>query len=161
MVRGRSHALAWGWLLGVGRYALTLKSVPLRSYDGRAKWPEETDGGRVPINCQLSLANGNESVKETIRARVERDPRFRKELLREGIESLLPGDIDTAKTILRDYINATVGVVRLAEGHEHSIKEPNAHARPAGNPRAHNHFEIVSFLQQWKGVRFRLMELPK
>ena len=47
--------------------------------------------------------------KETIRARVERDPKFRKELLREGIESMLAGDIAAAKTILRDYINATVG----------------------------------------------------
>ena len=44
--------------------------------------------------------------KETIRARVERDPKFRKELLREGLESMLNGDIESAKTILRDYINA-------------------------------------------------------
>jgi len=47
--------------------------------------------------------------KETVRARVQRDPRFRKVLLREGIESLLAGDVPTAKTILRDYINATIG----------------------------------------------------
>jgi len=44
--------------------------------------------------------------KETICARVERDPRFRKELLREGIESMLAGDAATAKTILRDYVTA-------------------------------------------------------
>ena len=53
--------------------------------------------------------------KETIRARVERDPKFRKELLREGIECMLSGDIATAKTLLRDYINATVGFTELAE----------------------------------------------
>jgi hypothetical protein len=47
--------------------------------------------------------------KEAIRARAERDPKFRRELLREGIESMLAGDIAAAKTILRDYINATVG----------------------------------------------------
>jgi hypothetical protein len=35
--------------------------------------------------------------KETIRARVERDPKFRKELLREGIECMLTGDVATAK----------------------------------------------------------------
>jgi hypothetical protein len=34
-----------------------------------------------------------------------RDARFRRELLREGIESMLTGDIATAKVILRDYIN--------------------------------------------------------
>ena len=43
---------------------------------------------------------------ETIRARSERDPKFRKELLRESIECLLAGDIATAKAMLRDYINA-------------------------------------------------------
>jgi hypothetical protein len=43
--------------------------------------------------------------KETIRARVVRNARFRRELLREGIESMLAGDIATAKVILRDYIN--------------------------------------------------------
>jgi hypothetical protein len=40
---------------------------------------------------------------------VARDPKFRRELLREGVESMLDGDIGTAETILRDYINATVG----------------------------------------------------
>jgi hypothetical protein len=40
--------------------------------------------------------------RETIRARVERDPKFRKELLREGIESMLSGDIAIGKIILRD-----------------------------------------------------------
>jgi len=45
--------------------------------------------------------------KETIRDRVQRDARFRKELLREGLEAMLSGEITLAKTILRDYINAT------------------------------------------------------
>ena len=46
---------------------------------------------------------------DTIRARVSRGPKFRKELLREGVESMLSGDIATATTILRDYSNATLG----------------------------------------------------
>jgi hypothetical protein len=45
--------------------------------------------------------------KETIRARVERDSGFWKELLREGVEAMLAGDDETAKAILRDCINAT------------------------------------------------------
>ena len=43
-------------------------------------------------------------VKETIRARIERDPKFGEELLKEGIECLLAGDVDTGKILLRDYI---------------------------------------------------------
>ena len=44
--------------------------------------------------------------KETIQARMERDPAFREELLKEGVECLLSGDVDTGKALLRDYINA-------------------------------------------------------
>ena len=51
--------------------------------------------------------------KETIQARIQKDPAFQKELLREGIECLLSGDLITGKTILRDYINATLGFEKL------------------------------------------------
>ena len=47
--------------------------------------------------------------RETIRARIERDPAFREELLKEGVECLLSGAVDTGKAVLRDYINATIG----------------------------------------------------
>ena len=49
------------------------------------------------------------SFKETVQARVQRDPAFRAALFEEGIEAFLDGDIDTSKTVLRDYINATIG----------------------------------------------------
>lgn len=44
--------------------------------------------------------------RETIRARVDRDSAFREELLREGVELPLAGDMDTGKAMLRDYIDA-------------------------------------------------------
>jgi len=47
--------------------------------------------------------------RETIQARTERDPAFRQELLKEGVECLLTGDVETAKAVLRDFINATGG----------------------------------------------------
>ncbi len=47
-------------------------------------------------------------VKETIRARIKRDPEFGEELLREGIECLLAGEVDTGKILLRDYIDAAM-----------------------------------------------------
>src|ERR1700688_4543035 len=94
--------------------------------------------------------------KKTIRARVERDPRFRKELLREGIECMLGGDIATAKTILRDYINATVGFTELAEATHIPSKSLMRMLGPSGNPRTDSLFVVVSFLQRHEGVRFRL-----
>jgi DNA-binding phage protein len=94
--------------------------------------------------------------KETIRARVECDPKFRKELLREGIEAMLAGDVATGKTILRDYINATVGFTDLAEATRIPPKSLMRMLGPAGNPRANNLFEIVSFLQHREGLRFEV-----
>jgi hypothetical protein len=46
-------------------------------------------------------------LKETILARVQRDPRFRYALLHQGVEALLAGDVNTGKAILCDYIKAT------------------------------------------------------
>lgn len=94
--------------------------------------------------------------KETIGARVARDPKFRKELLREGIEAMLAGDVATAKTILRDYINATVGFTKLSEATHIPSKSLMRMLGPAGNPRADNLFVVVSFLQQREGVRFQV-----
>ena len=54
--------------------------------------------------------------KRTIQARIESDPAFRGELLREGVECLLSGDLETGKSILRDYINATIGFEKLGRG---------------------------------------------
>ena len=50
--------------------------------------------------------------KDTVQARARRDPAFREGLLKEGVECLLAGDIDTGKIVLRDYINATVRAAR-------------------------------------------------
>lgn len=51
--------------------------------------------------------------KETILARVQADPKFRDALLKEGIETMLAGDVDAGKAILRDYIKAMVGFGQL------------------------------------------------
>jgi DNA-binding phage protein len=98
--------------------------------------------------------------KETIRTRAARDSKFRKELLREGVECMLAGDTATAKTILRDYINATVGFTELAEATHIPPKSLMRMLGPTGNPRAANLFEIVSFLQHREGVRFHIKAEP-
>ena len=58
--------------------------------------------------------------KETVQARLRSDRRYRKELLREGVECLLAGDLDTGKAILRDYINATIGFDELSRTKPHA-----------------------------------------
>jgi hypothetical protein len=94
--------------------------------------------------------------KDTIQKRVRRDAAFRKELLREGIESFLSGDVETGKTILRDYINATVGFRELAEVTNRSPKSLMRMFSPSGNPQARNLFEIMEYLQKKEKVRFKV-----
>lgn len=94
--------------------------------------------------------------KETIRDRAKRDPKFRKELLREAIEAMLSGETAVAKTILRDYINATVGFAGLAAATRIPSKSLMRMFGPTGNPRAENLFEVISFLQHREGVRFKV-----
>jgi len=90
--------------------------------------------------------------KETIQARAERDPRFRRELLREGVQCLLSGDLETGKTVLRDYINATVGFEDLAVRTHMSPKSLMRMFGPKGNPQARNLFEIIGYLQEKEGM---------
>jgi DNA-binding phage protein len=101
----------------------------------------------------MALTRG---FKETIQARVRKDAAFRKELLREGIESLLAGDMETGKTVLRDYINATVGFAKLGEVTQRSPKSLMRMFGPGGNPQARNLFEIVAYLQKKEGVRLEV-----
>ncbi len=94
--------------------------------------------------------------KETVRARAQRDPKFRKALLREGIQSFLAGDIETGKTVLRNYINATVGFGDLAHWTHHSPKSLMRMLGPSGNPNASNLFEVIACLQEKERIQFRV-----
>ncbi len=90
--------------------------------------------------------------KETIQARAARDPAFRRELLREGVQCLLASEVDTGKTVLRDYINATVGFEELGALTRKSPKSLMRMFGPKGNPQARNLFEIIGYLQEREGV---------
>lgn len=86
--------------------------------------------------------------KETVQARVLADPAFREALLREGIETMLGGDVDTGKAILRDYIKATVGFEQLGADTGSSAKSLIRMFGPRGNPQARNLFNVISQLQR-------------
>ena len=71
------------------------------------------------------------SFKELVQRHVKADPNFAEALLREGIDTMLTGDVDTGKAILRDYIKATIGFEKLGAGDRHAAEEPDPHVRPA------------------------------
>jgi len=94
--------------------------------------------------------------KDTIKNRIEREPAFREALLKEGIECLLTGDVDTGKAILRDYINATIGFDALGTATSKSPKSLMRMFGPKGNPQARNIFEIIAHLQKQEGFHFKV-----
>jgi DNA-binding phage protein len=96
------------------------------------------------------------AFKETVAARVGRDPAFREALLREGVETLLAGDVATGKAVLRDYINATVGFEALAAATGLAAKSLMRMFSPNGNPQARNLFAVLSVLQQQANLRIRV-----
>ncbi|WP_428505132.1 transcriptional regulator [Roseateles sp.] len=90
--------------------------------------------------------------KETILARVQADPKFRDALLKEGIETMLAGDVDGGKAIIRDYIKATVGFEKLGAESGSSPKSLIRMFGTSGNPQAKNLFAVISCLQQLEGL---------
>jgi DNA-binding phage protein len=91
--------------------------------------------------------------KNTIKERVERDPKFRAALFTEAVQQLLAGDVKVGKAVLRDYINATIGFERLARETGTPAKSLMRMFGPKGNPRADNLFAVISRLQKASGIR--------
>lgn len=94
--------------------------------------------------------------KETIRARVQRDPEFKKALLKEAIECLLTGDLDTGKSILRDFIKATIGFEELSRIVDKKSESLIRMLGPKGNPTANNLFQIIAQIQKKEGMHLEI-----
>lgn len=91
--------------------------------------------------------------KETVKARAERDAKFRVALLTEAVEQLIAGEVEVGKAVLRDYINATVGFEKLSEATGMPSKSLMRMFGPKGNPRASNLFTVIGELQRASGLR--------
>jgi hypothetical protein len=91
------------------------------------------------------------SFRETIKEQLaSRD--FRREFLREAVANMVAGDLDTAKAVLREYINGTVGFVVLGKALSKSPKSLMRMLSPEGNPQARNIFDMVAYLQKIDGT---------
>jgi DNA-binding phage protein len=87
------------------------------------------------------------NFKQTVIERVERDPEFAKALLDEAATLFLSGEPETARLILRDLVNATLGFERLAKVTDKPSKSLHRMLSPKGNPSMDNLaaiFEAVS-----------------
>ena len=97
---------------------------------------------------------------ELVQKRVARDRAFAGALLREGINTMFAGDVDTGKAILRDYIIATVGFEKLGAATGTPAKSLIRMLGPRGNPQARNLFGIIGYLQKQVGVELHVASGP-
>jgi DNA-binding phage protein len=76
--------------------------------------------------------------KETVAARVRNDPAFARALLDEAITLFVDGEPESAKLILRDLVNATIGFEALAEEIHTPAKSLHRMLSRSGNPTMSN-----------------------
>lgn len=95
--------------------------------------------------------------KQTVMERVQNDPAFRIGLLTEAAECLLNGEVDVAKTLLRDYVNATLGFKELGALTD---KKPQSLMRmlsASGNPSLDNISRVIASLRQYEGIELHVV----
>jgi DNA-binding phage protein len=76
--------------------------------------------------------------KQTMVERVQRDPEFAKAMLDEAATLFLNGEPETARVILRDLVNATVGFEELAVETAKPSKSLHRMLSASGNPSMDN-----------------------
>lgn len=76
--------------------------------------------------------------KDTIVERVNRDAQFAQALLDEAATLFLNNESETARLILRDLVNATMGFEELAQKTNKPSKSLHRMLSPRGNPSMDN-----------------------
>ncbi len=98
------------------------------------------------------------SFDETVKEDLQKSNKFRKALLREAVTCLVSGDLETGKSVLRQYINGTVGFIKLGNDLQHSPKTLMRMFSPSGNPQARNLFQVIAYLQKAEGTVLEVID---
>ncbi|MEA2818997.1 MAG: hypothetical protein QOJ86_1001 [Bradyrhizobium sp.] len=96
------------------------------------------------------------SFNDLVQQHVKGNKKFAEALLREGVDALISGDVESGKTLLRDYIKATVGFEKLGAATGAPPKSLIRMFGPRGNPQAKNLFSVIGYLQKRAGIRLHV-----
>jgi DNA-binding phage protein len=94
--------------------------------------------------------------KETVNARIQSDSIFATALLDEAISLFLNGEPETARLILRNLINSTVGFEELAIETSKPSKSLHRMLSAKGNPTMDNLTIILNVLRKKLGVDIKV-----
>jgi DNA-binding phage protein len=99
---------------------------------------EREEGGNMIAIRPLSV-----SIQEDLQ-----DPLFRRTFLGEALEAIISGDIEHGKVVLREYINGTLGFVKLGAALGKSPKSLMRMLSHTGNPNLRTFANMLAYLQK-------------
>lgn len=108
----------------------------------------------------MNMSNITIDYKKTVYNRIQQDSEFAIALLDEAISLFLNGDPVTARIILSDIINATIGFEKLALETDKPSKSLNRMLSPNGNPTMNNLANIIGILRQNLNVNIEVHTVP-
>lgn len=92
------------------------------------------------------------SFKHTVQKRALNDPEFRIGLLTEAATCLLNDEVGVAKSLLRDYVNATLGFEALGQITGKTPKSLMRMLSEKGNPSLDNIAKVITSLREYEGI---------
>ena len=90
--------------------------------------------------------------RQTVVERIDRDPAFAQALLDEAATLFLNGEPESARLMLRDLVNATIGFEQLAALTDRPSKSLHRMLSPAGNPSMDNLAAIFHAMRECLNV---------
>ena len=91
--------------------------------------------------------------RETVLARIKRDPKFARALYAEAISSLLEGETDEGLSILRDLVHASITFKKLAQKTGFGEKALHRMLSKRGNPTSRNLFTVTKVISGDLGIK--------
>ncbi len=94
--------------------------------------------------------------KETVKERINKDSAFARALFDEAIYLFLNGEAETARLILREIIDATIGFEELAIATSKPSKSLHRMLSAKGNPTMNNLTNIINVIRQNLNVNIQV-----
>lgn len=96
------------------------------------------------------------SFDEMVQARVGREAALAEALLQMAVQEMLAGDLDVARSLIRDVIKGSIGYAELSRRTGTLEKSLVRMFGPSGNPTATNMFSVLAQLQRASGVSLQV-----
>ena len=99
----------------------------------------------------------NQEYKQTVLARIKRDPEFARALYAEAVNSLMEGETDEGLSMLRDLVHANITFKELSRQTGFGEKALHRMLSRHGNPTTRNLFAITKAICEDLGIKSSVM----